>query len=194
MVSHFISPIFHAEIDFFFALSIFSTKKKPFQIFHLIVSRVNCKLNIVFILTGFVMIRLCTRELSNNYMDSIHWGIYNTAIFLFSTVPSGSPDIQEALNVSSTAILVTWTEVNARDRNGIIITYEVDYQPANRFNDSDIVDIMNTTNTSIVLQNLHEFVQYNITVRAYTSIGPGPFSEHELSITQEARKSLNMKF
>ena len=121
-------------------------------------------------------------------------GHYNTAIFLFSTVPSGSPDIQEALNVSSTAILVTWTEVNARDRNGIIITYEVDYQPANRFNDSDIVDIVNTTNTSIVLQNLHEFVQYNITVRAYTSIGPGPFSEHELSITQEARKSLNMKF
>ena len=35
---------------------------------------------------------------------------------------------------------------------------------------------MNTSNTSIVLGGLQEYVEYNITVRAYTSVGPGPFS------------------
>ena len=35
---------------------------------------------------------------------------------------------------------------------------------------------MNTSNTSIVLGGLQEYVEYNISVRAYTSVGPGPFS------------------
>ena len=35
---------------------------------------------------------------------------------------------------------------------------------------------MNTSNTSIVLGGLEEYVEYNITVRAYTSVGPGPFN------------------
>ena len=35
---------------------------------------------------------------------------------------------------------------------------------------------MNTSNTSIVLGELQEYVEYNISVRAYTSVGPGPFS------------------
>jgi len=101
-------------------------------------------------------------------------------------VPSGSPDILEALDVSPTEILVMWTEVEAIDRNGIIIVYEVDFQPATTFNDSSMIDVRNTTNTSILLQELHEFVEYNITVRAFTSQGPGPFSEHVLSTTQES--------
>ena len=35
---------------------------------------------------------------------------------------------------------------------------------------------MNTSNTSIVLGELQEYVEYNVSVRAYTSVGPGPFS------------------
>ena len=35
---------------------------------------------------------------------------------------------------------------------------------------------MNTSNTSIVLGGLQEYVEYSISVRAYTSVGPGPFS------------------
>ena len=38
---------------------------------------------------------------------------------------------------------------------------------------------VNTSGTSnqVVLNRLHECVQYNISVRAYTRQGPGPFSE-----------------
>ena len=63
--------------------------------------------------------------------------------------------------------------------------YEVDYQPLTIFNDSQDVTRLNTTDTSIVLQDLHEFVQYNITVRAFTSIGPGPFSLPVVDRTRE---------
>ncbi len=31
-------------------------------------------------------------------------------------------------------------------------------------------------NRSIEIYSLEEYVQYNVSVRAYTSIGPGPFS------------------
>ena len=90
--------------------------------------------------------------------------------------------------ISPTEIVMSWNEVIPIDQNGIIIMYEVDYQPAQVFNEPMTVDVMNTTNTNILLTNLQESVQYNITVRAYTSIGPGPYSSHVLSFTQEARK------
>ena len=90
--------------------------------------------------------------------------------------------------ISPTEIEISWNEVIPIDQNGIIIIYEVYHQPAQVFNGSMTVDVVNTTNTTILLKNLHESVQYNITVRAYTRIGPGPFSSHILSFTQEARK------
>ena len=108
-------------------------------------------------------------------------------IFLI-IVPSGSPTITEAMVISPTEIETSWNEVEPIDQNGIIVIYEVDYQPAQMFDGSMTVDVVNTTNTTIVLSDLHESVQYNITVRAYTSIGPGPFSSHVLSFTEEARK------
>ena len=96
--------------------------------------------------------------------------------------------IVEALVISPTEIEMSWNEVDPIYQNGIIIIYEVDYQPAQVFNGSMTVDVVNTTNTTIILSDLHESVQYNITVRAYTSIGPGPFSSHVLSFSGEARK------
>ena len=62
------------------------------------------------------------------------------------------------------------------DRNGIIILYEVQYEPLMTFGGQLMTMVMNTSNTSIVLGGLQEYVEYNITVRAYTSVGPGPFS------------------
>ena len=94
----------------------------------------------------------------------------------YFTVPSGAPTITRAMALSSTEAEVSWTEVTAIDRNGIITVYEVDYQPLTMFEGSEDVTVVNTTNRTIVLQDLHESVLYNISVRAFTSIGPGPFS------------------
>jgi netrin-G3 ligand len=103
------------------------------------------------------------------------------SFLLSSLVPSGSPTIFRAMDISPTEIVVSWLEVRPIDRNGIIIAYEVDYQPEMNFNDSDTITRVNTTNTTILLMDLHESVEYNITVRAYTSVGGGPFSGHVIS-------------
>jgi len=83
--------------------------------------------------------------------------------------------------LSSTEVEVSWLEVDPIHQNGIITLYEVYYHPVNSSQD---VARANTINTTIVLTNLEESVQYNITVRAYTSVGGGPLSTPVQSTTQ----------
>ena len=69
-----------------------------------------------------------------------------------------------------------WDQVPAINRNGDITVYEVQYDPLETF-DGQIST--KTTNTSLMCTNLtglEEYVEYNISVRAYTSAGPGPYS------------------
>ena len=78
---------------------------------------------------------------------------------------------------SSTALRVTWEEVPAIDRNGEITEYEVQYKPLETFGGQISTSTVNTSMLSIILTDLQEFVDYNISVRAYTSAGPGPYSD-----------------
>ena len=71
--------------------------------------------------------------------------------------------------------MVTWERVSAINESGIITNYEVEVDPL------DFIDILttinvNNTNFSTVITGLQESVEYNIVVRAYTTVGPGPFS------------------
>ena len=92
-------------------------------------------------------------------------------------VPSGFPQNVQASTISSTEIAVTWDPVLEIQRNGMIARYEV------QFNQSALSEIsqMNSTETvapnmMLLLENLEEFVEYSVAVRAYTGIGAGPFS------------------
>ena len=71
---------------------------------------------------------------------------------------------------------MSWTEVTEIDRNGIITMYEVMYEPLMTFGVLTLATV-NTTNLTIIVRGLEEYVEYNISVRAYTSVGPGPYSE-----------------
>ena len=81
----------------------------------------------------------------------------------------------QANATSSTEIMVTWEEVLPIDQNGIITNYEVRYEPL-QFTESLSIMFVNTTDMTVNLTNLQEYVEYNISVRAYTSVGFGPFS------------------
>ena len=72
-----------------------------------------------------------------------------------------------AFEVNLTAIEVQWLE--PLEPNGIITQYEV------RYNESSVVVSKDTT--SVVITGLQAFVEYDIRVRAFTSQGPGPFTE-----------------
>ena len=83
------------------------------------------------------------------------------------------------ITLLSTEIAVSWDEVPAIDQNGVITMYEVQFEPLQTFNGTIYTNSVNITNTSMmstVLMDLEEYVEYNISVRAYTRIGPGPYS------------------
>ena len=90
--------------------------------------------------------------------------------------PTGFPSTVTAVTLSATAILVEWNEVDEIDRNGEITLYQVDYTPNNDIFQSGSVNTTDASTFNLTLDNLQEFVLYNITVTAYTVIGPGPSS------------------
>ncbi len=80
-----------------------------------------------------------------------------------------------------------WTDVQEIDRNGIIVAFEILYNPLNTFEGVLIQGMVSTSasNRSVEIYSLEEYVQYNVSVRAYTSIGPGPFSSPVTARTLE---------
>ena len=72
--------------------------------------------------------------------------------------------------------MVTWDEIPGLDQNGIITDYEVQIQPLD-FPADLSVNLLTTTNLSILVTDLEEYISYSIEVRAYTSVGPGPYSD-----------------
>ena len=73
------------------------------------------------------------------------------------------------------SINVSWMMLECQDRRGNITMYEVRYSVI-----GDSVNLtLNTTNgdeTSLLVDGLEEFTNYTIEVRAYTAVGPGPYS------------------
>ena len=68
---------------------------------------------------------------------------------------------------------MTWDEIPGLEQNGIIINYEVRIVPL----DFPADTLLTTTNLSTLVTDLEEFISYSIEVRAYTSVGPGPYSD-----------------
>ena len=75
-------------------------------------------------------------------------------------------------NTSSTSISVSWEEVQADLRNGIITGYNITYQSLTE-NDNASVQA-GPDDRQAILTGLKEFVQYTILVLASTVKGVGP--------------------
>ena len=109
------------------------------------------------------------------------------------TVPNEPPDNVQAITRSSTAILVMWDPVPEIDRNGIIIQYQVEFNQST-FNEISTSNLTTTNGSQLMveLDGLEEFVNYSVRVRAYTSVGPGPFSVAVVNRTLEDGKLNNV--
>ncbi len=135
---------------------------------------------------------------SNIFHTYLNWQLtrhtINIDIFHFFSVPSSSPNNFTVFSVSSTSIEVLWEDVPEIDENGVIIAYEILYIPLETFNGKLVPELVNTSasNSSVTLNNLEEYVFYNISVRAYTSIGAGPFSPFITQRTLEDSKLCNV--
>ena len=104
-------------------------------------------------------------------------------------MPASPPDNVSAVVLSSTSILVSWDVVPPVDQNGIIITYEVLIEPMETFDGNISEQRINSTERSVNITSLQEFVNYSISVRAYTVVGPGNYSDVIVRMTLEDGKS-----
>ena len=125
---------------------------------------------------------------TETYTDSSSKILYHC----FFTDPLNFPASVMAMALSSTAIQVTWDVVPPIDQNGIITTYEVLYEPLETFGGAigPLTRNVLGTEMSVDLMDLQEFVSYSISVRAYTSVGEGPYSIAVTDMTLEDCKFL----
>ena len=85
--------------------------------------------------------------------------------------PDGTPQNVTGQTTSSTSILVSWEEVQAELRNGIITGYNITYQSLTE-NDNGFLQASPNDHLAN-LTGLKEFVEYNISVVAFTVKGDG---------------------
>ena len=81
-----------------------------------------------------------------------------------------------------------WEEVVPIDQNGVITMYQVLYQPLETFGGAIGPLTVNVTELTADLTDLEEYVNYTISVRAYTSAGEGPYSDDITELTFEDSK------
>ena len=90
-------------------------------------------------------------------------------------------------NTSSTSILVSWEEVQAELRNGIITGYNITYESQTE-NDNGVV-LAGPNDRQANLTGLKEFVKYNISVVAFTVKGDGPPSVIGVRTDQDSKSN-----
>ena len=88
-------------------------------------------------------------------------------------------------NTSSTSISVSWDEVQAELRNGIITGYTILYKSLTE-NDNGILPA-GPNDRQANLTGLKEFVDYNISVVAFTVKGDGPPSVRVVRTDQDSK-------
>ena len=97
------------------------------------------------------------------------------------TVPSEGPKVVSFYEVNQTTFWISWAELARDKRNGIIIGYEIKREKASTEarSKSSIGDTTysNSTNRRAALTGFQPGCNYSISVRAFTSVGGGPFGE-----------------
>ena len=73
-------------------------------------------------------------------------------------------------------INITWQVPT--EPNGVIIIYEIRYRESNN---NVPFHMTNTTNTQYSIGGLHSYTNYTIGVRAYTSVGPGEWTNKQFN-------------
>ena len=109
--------------------------------------------------------------------------------------PKSAPIDLTAMASSPTSIAVMWGEVLPRDQNRVITTYEVVYTALETFGGVAETNAVNVSgsNMSVDLTGLHEYVNYTISVRAFTDVGAGPYTDTVTELTHEAGMCITLQ-
>ena len=95
--------------------------------------------------------------------------------------PSGAPVLLVPVVINSTAVILSWGEVNCTERNGAITGYSVQYSIVGGIQ-STTVNVTGDV-TSTVIDELTEFTIYLVSVAAINSNGIGPYSDGQIFLS-----------
>ena len=103
-------------------------------------------------------------------------------------VPGAAPVVVSII-ADQRSINISWMMLECQDRHGNIAKFEVRYTSSD-FGDnfSQTLNTSSGNETSLELGGLEEFTNYTIEVRAYTAVGPGPYSSPMDVLTLPDRK------
>ena len=106
-----------------------------------------------------------------------------TYTFIFLSGPSASPKDLILNDTTSTSLLVSWSEVPAEDKNGVIRSYTVSYEVIGS-------PVENTTvvfvpKREVNLTGLIKSRNYSVRVLASTDKGDGNYSNPEFFVTNQ---------
>ena len=97
------------------------------------------------------------------------------------TVPSEGPKGISFDEVNQTTYKISWAPLAREKRNGIVIAYEIKRETASTGARSKrpLTDIIysNSANSFTLVSGFQLGCEYNISVRAFTTVGGGPFGE-----------------
>ena len=93
------------------------------------------------------------------------------------TAPSAPPQDVHLVSLSSTSLKVSWVAPPAASRHGAIVRYTVSYQAmAGEDTERHEVPDIGADASSLLLEGLEKWTEYQVWVRAHTDVGPGPES------------------
>ena len=100
--------------------------------------------------------------------------------FSFLLELSVGPDDVSFVEVNKTAFNISWAPLPREKSYGKVILYDVNpelFSRLTRRKRSAESGTINTTETFVVLYDLLLCSKYNVSVRAYTKAGPGPYGK-----------------
>ena len=103
--------------------------------------------------------------------------------FVF-TDPSGYPPQLVVTIESPSQVVLQWGPVPEREQNGVITYYEVVYTQ-NSIGHLPQSGTKNVSEMMVTLGPLQPFIPYNLTVRAFTSIGAGSFNPVPITVMMD---------
>ena len=106
----------------------------------------------------------------------------------FSPEPSSGPTNVEFPRVTSSSILVTWSQPAKEDRNGVIRHYGVCFQSF--FNYKPCINDTITTHASFELSGLKPHQAMKFAIKAATIVGYGPPTVRGISTHQDGMKNV----
>ena len=105
---------------------------------------------------------------------------YSVRFLLYFSAPGAGPELPSSAQVNKTTFNISWEPLLREKSYGKVILYEVKaifLKKGNLRKRSVIYSPVNTSVTFVVLSDLELCSKYNVSVRAYTAEGPGPYGQ-----------------